>query len=144
MIIAPALLFSTLFSPVFDDIRADERADLCDDGSPPQNRYGRINWSCTVNGCPPNADVCWEDRLDHCFDSSGKDLGVCNYLVSSCDSIASCLAMWFNCTGTWNCNKPTKLACKSGTCTIADAPSPECVDPDDTWQFTEQLTAEAR
>lgn len=139
MITTSVLLFSTLFAPFLEARPAVEPVYRCDDGSAPKNRYGRPNWLCRIDGCGPQAELCWADRLDHCFDSAGNDLGVCVYTVIPCGSVFSCFELWFACGGTWECERPGTVGCKQGKCTIADGSdetAPECAVDDDemTWQ----------
>lgn len=120
--LASAMLLSTLFSPAGNDSQA-AHAQFCDDGSAPITRYGRPNWNCWLNGCSPRSEICWSDRLDHCFDTDGRDLGVCSYDVIHCEGYLSCFETWFTCTGEWGCDRLGSVGCKVGHCTITDKPS---------------------
>lgn len=109
-----------------------ERPDAirCDDGSPLYTPEGRPNWDCWLAGCTPHDDICWSDRLDHCFDEAGNDRGVCVYSTSRCDGVFSCYKLWFSCVGEYKCLESGPIVgCKKGTCTLADKPAtPQSAD----------------
>lgn len=91
----------------------------CDDGSAPWHADGQPNWACTLQGCTPQAAVCWEERLDHCYDDEGRDLGECAYEFQKCDSRYSCFNLWLYCDGVYHCNTNEVIGCSSGSCTAA-------------------------
>lgn len=98
------------------------RAPLrCDDGSDLYRPDGTPNWDCELSSCSPHELTCWSERLDHCYDDSGDDNGVCSARkVTTCDSRWSCFKLWANCRGgEYGCTQTAWPGCSSGTCTTA-------------------------
>lgn len=98
----------------------------CDDGSNLYESDGAPNWDCELRGCSPHEWVCWSERLDHCYDDSGDDNGVCiAKKVTPCNSRWECFKAWANCKGEYQCESTSWPGCTKGSCTTADAaPSP--------------------
>lgn len=102
---------------------SEQPTERCGDGSAPWQDDGSPNWRCIRDDCNASANLCWEDALDHCFDSEGIDLGVCTYSVSTCDSKVSCFDLWWNCKGEYEClDTESTLGCEDGTCTTGTIP----------------------
>lgn len=114
------LMFDALLpspaSPIADD---DEM--ICDDGSSPWDSSNSPNWACTREECTPHDDVCWDDRLDHCYDEQGKNLGVCVFARESCSSRLACFDLWLYCAGEYTCLESGTIGCTKGTCTTDEA-----------------------
>ncbi len=113
-IIVPSPTPATTTTTTVDDEQS------CDDGSSAWDSTDRPNWACTVEGCAPHEESCWEERVEHCFDPEGTDLGVCSYEVEKCNTTFECFDMWFFCTGVYHCDQPEVIGCSSGTCTTPD------------------------
>lgn len=110
-------------SPQVFDVTAEDGL-LCDDGSPGWISKDRPNWECTVEGCSPHHSICWDDRLTHCTDDSGADLGICTYDTQDCDSVLSCFELWFTCKGVYRCHTKTLVGCTDGSCSVDDGGLP--------------------
>lgn len=97
------------------------RAPLrCDDGSSVYHVDGSPNWDCELRNCSPHEFVCWSERLDHCYDDSGDDNGVCGARkVTSCKSRWGCFKLWANCNGEYTCTQNAWPGCAEGSCTTA-------------------------
>lgn len=108
-----ALVLNPSAAPIEDDVV------LCDDGSPAWGPDGEPNWSCVRNGCKPQAESCWEDRLDQCHREDESDRGMCVRSESTCDSPWSCFVLWLDCDGTYECHESGDVGCTKGTCTTA-------------------------
>lgn len=95
------------------------RAPLrCDDGSSPFQSDGSPNWDCEIHECSPHEDLCWSERLDHCYDDNGDDNGVCGgEEVTTCKSKWSCFKLWVGCNGPYQCNSGVWYGCDDGQCT---------------------------
>lgn len=91
----------------------------CDDGSDIFRPDGTPNWECELQGCGPDELTCWSERLDHCYDDSGDDNGLCKERkVTTCNSRWSCFKLWANCRGgEYGCSKSAWPGCGQGSCT---------------------------
>lgn len=112
------LVFDALVSPSAPMISEYDEM-LCDDGSLAWDEGP--NWECTRDGCTPHDDVCWSDRLAHCRDRNGKDLGTCVYERDDCDTRWDCFNMWLYCAGKYECTESGGIGCLHGTCTTDEA-----------------------
>lgn len=100
-------------------------APLCDDGTRAWGRDRTPNWGCERWGCGPLESLCWSDRLDHCYDVAGNELGVCEYAVETCNSRFSCFDLWLYCPGEYQCHdEDSWIGCTNGTCTTDIRPLP--------------------
>lgn len=91
---------------------------LCDDGSAPWDPAGAPNWDCEIDACSPHELICWDERLDFCFDDSGNDAGICLWRAQqSCSSVWQCFKLWANCDGRYECQVTgSPFGCAEGTC----------------------------
>ena len=111
-----ALLVWGLASQTVPAVATTEES-VCDDGSPAWDSQGQPNWSCTIEGCSPHEQVCWDYRLEHCFDETGRDLGTCTYQKDECSGRVACFNLWVHCGGAYVCHSDTVFGCTNGTCT---------------------------
>lgn len=103
----------------------DDDALVCDDGSSPWDSNGRPNWACTRDGHSPHDDLCWNERLDHCYGDDGKDLGVCVFAQEECNSRLACFDLWLYCAGEYKCLESSVIGCTKGTCTTDESSKPD-------------------
>lgn len=100
----------------------------CDDGSSPRDAAGKPNWDCYIEGCSSNDLICWEERLDHCFDESSTE-AQCVFTTSTCSSKIRCFDLWLGCSGKWECmDTESWIGCDSGKCTTGQPAPPPHVD----------------
>jgi hypothetical protein len=112
-----------LMLPLRDDPTPPVRR--CDDGAPAWSDRGSPNWDCELHGCTPHEAICWSERLDHCYDVSGNDLGLCLFAVETCNSRFTCFDLWLYCPGQYECtDEDSWIGCTEGKCTTADSPAP--------------------
>lgn len=109
------------------DLKAPD-APRCDDGSDAYDEEGLPNWSCSRQGCSPEEGLCWDYRLDHCFDENGDETGSCLIDVQECNSRWECFDMWFYCAGEYECIEDGVVGCKRGKCTTDGSASSRGVD----------------
>lgn len=127
MVLQLALLLLDVFAHnlTSEPMTTDQRQISCDDGSAPWDAAGQPNWACVRHGCTPHEAVCWEDRLDYCYDDAGRDRGICAYEHQKCDSKYTCFNLWLYCDGVYHCNTNEVVGCSSGTCTASTERSGE-------------------
>lgn len=112
------LLWGVLSSSPAVDSTADDR-DLCDDDATAWDAEGWPNWACTIEGCTPHEQICWDHRLDDCYDEDGNDRGTCAYHETHCHTRLECFNLWVHCEGSYECHSDTAIGCTDGTCTTA-------------------------
>lgn len=98
---------------------ADSTTDLCDDDTTVWDADGWPNWACAIEGCTPHEPICWDHRLDHCFDEDGNDRGTCAYGETECHNRLECFNLWVHCEGSYECHSSTSVGCTDGTCITA-------------------------
>lgn len=111
-----AIVNSSHVSETSPPTTVSEYAGLCDDGSAVYDTEGRPNWSCSLQGCSSDEGICWDYRLDHCFDENGDDNASCMYEKSECTSRLQCFDLWLYCAGTYTCHEGV-IGCTHGSCT---------------------------
>lgn len=86
----------------------------CDDGSYLIYPDGSINWDCELDGCNPLEPVCWDERLDFCFDDAGNDTGDCVWRArTECSTLWGCIKLYASCDGRFDYD----LSTGRGSCT---------------------------
>lgn len=103
-------------------LRIPPPAIRCDDGSSPWDPAGRPRLRCSIDGCYYGEPICWDWRLDHCFDpETGDDLGNCTFNTELCKGVLSCFSLYLYCDGEFACTGGDP--CSEGSCTTA-SPTP--------------------
>ncbi|MFV8750933.1 hypothetical protein ACNOYE_10350 [Nannocystaceae bacterium ST9] len=96
------------------------RSPRCDDGSLLIRPDGSVNGRCMIDGCRFGSKVCWSERIEHCFDDEGLDIGVCLLEDTKCDTVLACAWDFAFCDGEYECLVPALVGCQEGIC-IEDA-----------------------
>ncbi len=111
-------LMATLFTLfVLKTLSAGGWAPRCDDGMPVTYADGSINLRCVIEGCSIAAGSCWGYRIEHCYDSTGRENDDCVLEDKACHNSFSCAWQFAVCKGAFECIEDGWAGgCKKGIC----------------------------
>lgn len=93
----------------FSSIEIPDDTKICDDGSSPWEENGQPNWRCTLDGCLPLSQVCWEERLDICY----EDGVFCDISDITCEGLWDCFVLAIECDGKMTCTSEPECLCET-------------------------------